>query len=86
MWTDTPVGSAIQCMLNFSMFLVFQMMSEHQDAFQAGSPYPDAFYGPTCYQGTFNLLHEISSQWSGSRPMVQHYFHGITISIHPKPV
>ncbi len=29
---------------------------------------------------------DVSCQWSGSGPMVQHYCHGIIISIHSKPV
>uniref|UniRef100_A0A8C3TVN6 Phosphatidylinositol-glycan-specific phospholipase D n=1 Tax=Catharus ustulatus TaxID=91951 RepID=A0A8C3TVN6_CATUS len=40
-----------------------QLLLNHQDAFQAGSIYPDAFYSPICKRGMF---HEVSedTHWS----------------------
>ena len=33
---------------------VLRIINENQDSFQAGAPYPDAFYNTLCQEGNFN--------------------------------
>ncbi|KFP85776.1 PREDICTED: phosphatidylinositol-glycan-specific phospholipase D [Acanthisitta chloris] len=40
-----------------------QLLLNHQDAFQAGSIYPDAFYSPICKRGIFHGVSE-DTHWS----------------------
>ncbi|XP_065179738.1 phosphatidylinositol-glycan-specific phospholipase D-like [Sycon ciliatum] len=40
-----------------------ELIAKHQDAFQAGNPYPDAFYPGICYVGEYQSVSE-DSHWT----------------------
>ncbi|XP_046581198.1 phosphatidylinositol-glycan-specific phospholipase D-like [Haliotis rubra] len=44
-------------------FTYQQLLRKHQDAFQAGSPYPDAYYSNICAGGKYHNISE-DSHWS----------------------
>ena len=51
-------------MNNFAMnililFYIFQLILNHQDAFQAGNPYPDAYYDSICRGGKSTLQYNL---------------------------
>ncbi|XP_071119252.1 phosphatidylinositol-glycan-specific phospholipase D-like [Haliotis cracherodii] len=45
-------------------FTYQELFRKHQDAFQAGSPYPDAYYSNICADGKYHDISE-DSHWSG---------------------
>ena len=57
------------------------MINEHQDAFQAGAPYPDTFYNTLCEEGHYNAYSE-DIHWGRYQEVAWNYFR----KTYPDPI
>ncbi|KJE93749.1 glycosylphosphatidylinositol specific phospholipase D1 [Capsaspora owczarzaki ATCC 30864] len=57
-----------------------QIALKHQDAFQAGNPYPDAYYNSLCFKGNFGYVSE-DTHWTPFMNATANYIR----SAYPRP-